>query len=67
MRVVVTLALAAVAVIPVGISAYARVQPQMYCWAGDAEFPVACDPEEEEENNRAILPPKTMARTSTGH
>lgn len=32
----------------------ASLQPQMYCWTGDSEFPVACEYEGGEDEMRAI-------------
>ncbi|MBX9591724.1 MAG: hypothetical protein K2X43_20730 [Hyphomonadaceae bacterium] len=38
----------AMAAIVLAAIAHARVQPQPYCWSPDAEFPVACDPDEDD-------------------
>lgn len=32
----------------------ASLQPQMFCWTGDSEFPVACEYEGGEDEMRAI-------------
>jgi hypothetical protein len=52
-RLAVAIAAAGGAVLP----AQGRVQPQMFCWSPDVEFPVACEEEEDEDegNNRALL------------
>jgi hypothetical protein len=34
------------------LAAAAKVQPQMYCWDPDHEFPVSCSDEEEGEDVR---------------
>jgi len=36
-------------VVAAGPSAHGRPQPRMFCWSPDAEFPVACEEEEEED------------------
>jgi hypothetical protein len=46
---IVKFAIAVAAVVLAGASAYGRVQPQMFCWAPDVEFPVACDEEEDDD------------------
>ncbi len=33
----------------------ASLQPQMFCWTGDSEFPVACEYEGGEDEMRAIV------------
>lgn len=30
--------------------AYGRLQPSLYCWVPDVEFPIACDDEEDEDD-----------------
>ena len=48
----VVIAAAGGAVLPV----QGRVQPQMFCWSPDVEFPVACEEEEDEnEGNKLAL------------
>lgn len=49
----VAIAVAGGAVLPV----QGRVQPQMFCWSPDVEFPVACEEEEDEDegNTGALL------------
>ena len=49
-------ALAVAAVVAAGTSAYGRPQPQMFCWTPDVEFPVACeDDDEDDEEYRELL------------
>lgn len=31
-------------------SAHARVQPRMFCWVSDVEFPVGCTEDEEDDD-----------------
>jgi hypothetical protein len=40
---------AVAAVVMAGVPAHGRTQPAMFCWSPDAEFPVACEEEEEED------------------
>jgi hypothetical protein len=42
--------LAVMATVPPGI---ASVQPQLFCWVGDSEFPVACEEDEDEDGSRS--------------
>ena len=37
------------ALVLTGAAAHGRPQPRMFCWSPDAEFPVACEEEEEED------------------
>jgi hypothetical protein len=53
-------ALVVLAVVP----AYGRVPSQMFCWTPDAEFPVACDYEDEEEHHYAST--NANGRTPSG-
>jgi hypothetical protein len=53
MRVLRTLVLTALALLASAVPGAARVQGQMYCWALDSEFPVPCDPPEEEDEPAA--------------
>jgi len=49
MRTFTVFAVAVAAVVAAGTSAHGRPQPRMFCWSPDAEFPVACEEEEEED------------------
>lgn len=49
MRTFTVFAVAVAAVVVAGPSAHGRPQPPMFCWSPDAEFPVACEEEEEED------------------
>ena len=57
MKIFIGLAVAFAAVSGAGLTAQGRVQPQMFCWSPDVEFPVACEEEEDEDegNNGALL------------
>ena len=58
MKIFIGLAVAFAAVSVSGdFTAQGRVQPQMFCWSPDVEFPVACEEEEDEDegNNGALL------------
>jgi hypothetical protein len=46
------LTLIALGVIGLAAAAEASVQPQMYCWDPDLEFPVSCNEEGEEDASR---------------
>jgi hypothetical protein len=48
------MAAAAVAMLLLAHTASARVQPTMFCWMPDAEFPVACEEEGEGDDDDAI-------------
>jgi hypothetical protein len=49
------LALAIVGLLAAGAAGpgAASLQPQMYCWSGDSEFPVACEDDGEDDEARA--------------
>ena len=57
MKILIGLAVAIAAASGAGLTAQGRVQPQMFCWSPDVEFPVACEEEEDEDegNNGALL------------
>ena len=57
MKIFIGLAVVFAAVSVAGHTAQGRVQPQMFCWSPDVEFPVACEEEEDEDegNNGALL------------
>lgn len=57
MKIFIGLAVAFAAVSGAGLTAQGRVQPQMFCWSPDVEFPVACEEEEDEDegNNGSLL------------
>ncbi len=42
------LLLALVAATAVPMPANARIQPDIVCWESDIEFPVACDPDDDD-------------------
>jgi hypothetical protein len=44
----VLLLLAVIAASVVPLPASARIQPDVICWETDMEFPVACDPDDED-------------------
>ena len=44
----VLLLLAVMAASAVPLPASARIQPDVICWETDMEFPVACDPDDED-------------------
>ena len=54
MRRVRALALAGLALLAWAASGAARIDGEMYCWAPDFEFPVACDQEDGEEEVSGI-------------
>lgn len=63
MRVFLKFAIVGAAVIMAETPAHARVQPQMFCWSSDVEFPVACEEEEDEdEGNKLTLLGTRLAR-----
>jgi hypothetical protein len=56
MKIFIRLAVALAAVGGTWLPAQGRVQPQMFCWSPDVEFPVACEEEEDEdEGNKLAL------------
>ena len=59
MKIFIKLAVALAAVGGVLLPAQGRVQPPMFCWSPDVEFPVACEEEEDEDegNKLALLRP----------
>ena len=44
----VLLLLAVLAASAIPLPANARIQPDVVCWETDMEFPVACDPDDED-------------------
>jgi hypothetical protein len=50
MKTFIRLAIAIAAVGGAGLPAQGRIQPQMFCWSSDVEFPVACEEEEDEDD-----------------
>jgi hypothetical protein len=46
---IIKLALATAMTVLGAAAAYARVQPQMFCWTPDVEFPVACDDDDDDD------------------
>ena len=56
MVIFIRLAVAFAAVGGAWLPAQGRVQPPMFCWSPDVEFPVACEEEEDEnEGNKLAL------------
>ena len=56
MKILFKLAVAFAAVGGALLPAQGRVQPPMFCWSPDVEFPVACEEEEDEnEGNKLAL------------
>lgn len=53
MKIFIRLAVVFAAVGP-GLPAQGRVQPQMFCWSSDVEFPVACEEEEDEDEGNNL-------------
>jgi len=60
MKIFIRLAVVLAAVGGTWLPAQGRVQPQMFCWSPDVEFPVACEEEEDEDegNKLALLGPR---------
>ena len=54
MNILIRLAVALAAVGGAGLAAQARVQPQMFCWSPDVEFPIACEEEEDEDEGNKL-------------
>jgi hypothetical protein len=44
----------AVAALTLAAPAHARIQPQMFCWVSDVEFPVGCTEDEEQDDEESI-------------
>lgn len=66
MKIFIRLAVALVAVGGAWLPAQGRVQPQMFCWSPDVEFPVACE-EEEDEDELALLGTRTARHGLVPH
>jgi hypothetical protein len=59
MRVLQALALAGLTLLACAAPSAASIHGPMYCWESDLEFPVPCDPDEEDE--AAVVPPAGVA------
>lgn len=55
MKPVVAVTLVVFAAIALADASNASVQPTMYCWDPDSEFPVSCNEEGEEDEARAAV------------
>ena len=62
MKTVIRLIIVIAAVGGTGVSAHARVHPQMLCWSPDVEFPVLCEEEESDDDGHRALPVAWPAR-----
>ena len=54
MRIYQALVLAALMLLGSGGPGAARMHAQMYCWAQDSEFPVACEQEDDEDDGSGL-------------